>query len=100
MNSTYSLCGRESAVAIDAHAPVAAHQYERIARPLPEIGFVRMKQLVRPLGPVPVSEATVWRWVKAKSFPSPVKLSAGTTAWPVAAVRDWIAKQEGVCHVL
>lgn len=55
---------------------------------LPETGFVRQSQLK---GIIPFSAATLWRKVKAKEFPSPVKLSAGVTAWRVEEVRAWMA---------
>jgi len=42
-------------------------------------------------GVVPVSPATIWRWVKLGEFPAPVKLGAQTTAWPVEAVDEWLA---------
>ncbi|UUZ55061.1 AlpA family phage regulatory protein [Massilia sp. H-1] len=32
-------------------------------------------------GRYPVSRATLWRWVAAGTFPKPVKLSPGVTAW-------------------
>ena len=42
-------------------------------------------------GVVPVSPATIWRWVKLGEFPAPVKLGAQTTAWPVEVVDEWLA---------
>lgn len=38
---------------------------------------------------VPISPATLWRWVKAKKFPAPIKLSVGVTAWRVSDVEAW-----------
>jgi predicted DNA-binding transcriptional regulator AlpA len=83
---------------------------------LPETGYIRQAQLIgeapvsleqarknklagtgprRPRSGVaaiiPWSSATLWRKVKARQFPAPVKLSEGVTAWPVEAVRDWMA---------
>lgn len=62
--------------------------------PLPETGYLRQAQLVgRPgktQGILPFSAATLWRKVRDKSFPAPVKLSENITAWPVEAVRDWM----------
>ncbi len=55
---------------------------------LPAIGFVRQGQLIPSI--VPFSSATLWRKVKAGTFPAPVKLSARVTAWRVEDVRDWI----------
>lgn len=63
---------------------------------LPDSAYVRLCQLVRnpkkpgiPV-PLPFSASTVWRKVHEGSFPSPVKLSAGVTAWPVGAIRNWL----------
>jgi predicted DNA-binding transcriptional regulator AlpA len=30
---------------------------------------------------IPISPATIWRWVRAGRFPKPVKLGPGVTAW-------------------
>ena len=63
---------------------------------LPDSGFIRASHLVRdikhPNRPVPlqISMATLWRYVAAGSFPQPVKLSAGITAWRVGEVRAWM----------
>lgn len=62
---------------------------------LPATGFLRQSQLVgnkdkgiMPL--IPFSATTLWRKVKAKQFPEPVKLSENVTAWRVEDVRAWI----------
>lgn len=52
-----------------------------------EYGFLRAADIVPKL--VPVSRATLWRWVKSNSFPAPVRLSKNVTAWRVADVRRW-----------
>ena len=63
---------------------------------LPAFGYVRLAQLIpdptqkdRP-GVVPVSGATIWRWVKSGQFPPPVKLSDRVTAWRVDDIKKWI----------
>lgn len=55
---------------------------------LPATGFVRQAQLVPHI--VPFSAATLWRMVRAGTFPQPVKLSARCTAWRCEDVRSWI----------
>ncbi|MGH8529339.1 MAG: helix-turn-helix transcriptional regulator [Nevskiales bacterium] len=55
---------------------------------LPSTGYVRQSQLVPHI--VPFSGATLWRMVKAGSFPKPVKLSERVTAWAVDDVRAWM----------
>ena len=59
---------------------------------LPDTGFLRQRQV---LAFVPISKSTLWRQVRARSFPSPVKLSAGVTAWRAEDVRRWITEQGG-----
>jgi len=59
---------------------------------LPDTGFLRQRQV---LAFVPISKSTLWRHVRARSFPSPVKLSAGITAWRAEDVRRWITEQGG-----
>jgi predicted DNA-binding transcriptional regulator AlpA len=57
---------------------------------LPDTGFLRQRQV---LAFVPISKSTLWRQVRARSFPSPVKLSARVTAWRAEDVRRWITEQ-------
>lgn len=69
---------------------------ERKARqPVPfdqrsDVSLIRANDLVPILG---FSPATLWRRVKAGTFPAPVKLSERVTAWLVKDVREWIAGQ-------
>lgn len=67
---------------------------------LPLTGFVRQRELLgdpkaeTPIPAViPVSPATLWRWVRAGRFPAPVKLGENTTAFRVEDVRAWIEQQ-------
>ncbi|WP_082954368.1 helix-turn-helix transcriptional regulator [Acidihalobacter prosperus] len=63
---------------------------------LEESAFLREKQLVGDIqknciGLLPFSRATLWRHVKAGTFPQPVKLSEKTTAWPTIEIKKWMA---------
>lgn len=66
---------------------------------LPDSAFIREAQLVqspkRPStpAPLPFSAPTLWRKVKAGTFPKPSKLSERVTAWNVGAVRAWMTAQ-------
>lgn len=60
---------------------------------LPSEGYVRLPQL---LAVVPFSRATLWRKVKSRDFPAPVKLSERITAWRVEDVREWIGSPHTV----
>jgi prophage regulatory protein len=63
---------------------------------LPDSAFIREAQLVqspkRPDSPAPLpfSAPTLWRKVKAGTFPKPHRLSERVTAWKVGDVRAWI----------
>jgi len=60
------------------------------ATSLPETGFVRLKQILAPAGPIPVSKSTWWAGVKDGRYPQPVKLGRRITAWRVEDIRDLI----------
>ena len=66
---------------------------------LPDSAFIREARLVqspkRPdcPAPLPFSGPTLWRKVKAGTFPKPLKLSERITAWKVGDVRSWIKTQ-------
>lgn len=60
---------------------------QALADSIPPSGYLRVSQIVRIL---PLSRSTVWRKVRAGTFPRPVKLSDNVTAWPVTDLRAWI----------
>lgn len=49
--------------------------------------FIRQKQLLLHL---PFSAPTLWRKVKAGTFPKPIKLSDNITAWKLEDINAWI----------
>lgn len=66
---------------------------------LADSAFIREAQLIqspkrpgRP-APLPFSAPTLWRKVKAGTFPKPVKLSERVTCWKVGEVRAWMLAQ-------
>jgi prophage regulatory protein len=44
-------------------------------------------------GRLPVSPATLWRWVSQSKFPAPFKLGPNTTVWDLDQVDAFVAKQ-------
>jgi len=44
-------------------------------------------------GRLPVSPATLWRWVKEGTFPAPFKLGPNTTVWDLDRVEAHLAEQ-------
>lgn len=60
--------------------------------------FIRISELAsvpgrngRPArhGRLPVSCATIWRWVKLGEFPQPVRLGPQVTAWRMHDIEQW-----------
>lgn len=56
----------------------------------PQEGFVRLKQILAPAGPIPVSPSTWWQGVKDGRFPKPQKLGARVTVWRAEDIRTLI----------
>ena len=52
----------------------------------PPTQFYRLSHLKQRLG---VSGSSIWAWVKAGTFPRPIKLSENCTAWSAADVDEW-----------
>jgi prophage regulatory protein len=74
------------------------NQWRRIMQPniaLPETGFVRLKSILAPDGPIPVSKSTWWQGVKDGRFPKPQKLGARVTVWRVEDIRALIENGAG-----
>jgi len=53
----------------------------------PKEGFVRLKSIIAPVGPIPVGKSTWWAGVKDGRYPQPVKLGPRITAWRVEDIR-------------
>jgi prophage regulatory protein len=46
-------------------------------------------------GLLPVSPATIWRWVRDGKFPQPFKIGVRTTVWNYDEIQAYIARQAG-----
>lgn len=53
-------------------------------------GFVRIKNIIAPHGPIPASKSTWWAGVRTGRFPKPVRLGPRVTAWRVQDIRNLI----------
>ncbi|MEQ1870681.1 MAG: AlpA family phage regulatory protein [Vicinamibacterales bacterium] len=51
---------------------------------LPEVGFVRLPQILRVL---PIGKSTWWAGVRIGKFPAPIKLGARVSVWRVQDIR-------------
>ena len=59
---------------------------------LPETGFVRLRAILGPQGPIPISKSTWWAGVRSGRYPRPIKLGPRLTAWRVEDIRALIEK--------
>ena len=57
---------------------------------LPETGFLRLRAILAPAGPIPVSKSTWWQGIKDGRFPKPLKLGRRVTVWRVEDIRRLI----------
>lgn len=62
-----------------------SNQYE-----LPQTGFLRLRAILAPAGPIPVSKSTWWQGIKDGRFPKPIKLGKRVTVWRVEDIRRLI----------
>jgi predicted DNA-binding transcriptional regulator AlpA len=53
-------------------------------------GFLRLKEIISPFGPVPVKKSTWWLWVKAGKAPAPIKLGCRITVWRTADIEAFL----------
>jgi prophage regulatory protein len=61
---------------------------------LPDTGFVRLRRILAPIGPIPVSKSTWWAGIRDGRFPRGVKIGR-ITAWRVEDIRELIAQLGG-----
>lgn len=52
-----------------------------------------MLRLPAVLDRVGVHEATLYRWMREKKFPAPVRLGANSVAWREHDVDEWLASR-------
>ena len=62
---------------------------------IPETGFLRIKQILAPRGPIPVPKSTWWAGVKDGRFPQPMKLGKRVTVWRAEDIRALIENGTG-----
>ena len=58
----------------------------------PQSGFLRLKDVLAPNGPIPVSKSTWWAGVKSGRYPKPVKLGPRITARRIEDIRALIGR--------
>lgn len=54
----------------------------------PKTGLVRLRQILAPVGPIPVSRSAFWAGVKVGIYPAPIKLSRRVTCWRAEEIQN------------
>lgn len=55
--------------------------------------FINNDKLIRlsdVLKIVPISRSTLWRWVKLRNFPEPIRLGKGVTVWRAIDIDNYV----------
>lgn len=60
----------------------------------PSTGYVRLKSIIAPEGPLPISRSGFWAGVREGKFPRPRKLSPRITVWKAADITALIERIE------
>jgi prophage regulatory protein len=55
-------------------------------------GFVRLRSILAPTGPLPISRSSWWAGVASGRYPKPVKLGPRITAWRTEDIRKLIER--------
>lgn len=63
---------------------------EKLHPPVPLTGLLRLRDIIAPGGPIPVSKSTWWTGVRDGRFPEPVKLGPRITVWRAEDIHDLI----------
>ena len=56
---------------------------------LPDEALIRLSLLLA-CSLIPFSTSTLWRRVRARTFPRPMRISSQVTAWRVGDIRKWL----------
>lgn len=55
-------------------------------------GYLRLRAILAPEGPIPISKSTWWAGVKSGRYPKPHKLGPRITAWRVDDIQRLISE--------
>ncbi len=58
---------------------------------MPDAGYVSVKVCARLFD---IGVASIWRWVKAGTFPAPKQIGGNTTRWNVGEVRAFMKRTQ------
>lgn len=54
--------------------------------------LLRLPEIIRPYGPIPVARSTWWAGIKSGRYPKPIKLGARAVAWRASDIAELVNK--------
>lgn len=67
---------------------------------IPRTGYLRLSQIIRPGGPLPISKSAWFNAVREKRAPAPVALGPRTSAWRARDIIEYLENiEKGAGHV-
>ena len=72
----------------------ALDKFKQLKSEMPHAAYVRQAFLIP--GVIPLSPATLWRWVASENFPKPVKIGPRVTAWRIDDIIKWLTSKQPV----
>ena len=63
--------------------------------PAPPLRMLRFPDVIERSG---LSRTTIWRRVRAKTFPAPVQLGANSIGWPESVITEWVESRPVVAY--
>ena len=73
---------------------IAGDQAKTAAAEFPATGLVRLKSIIGPGGPIPISTSSWWAGVRSGRYPPAIKLGPRTSAWKARDIINLIEKIE------
>lgn len=67
------------------------YREDRLLNQTEGTGFLRLRDIIGPTGPIPVSKSTWWQGVKDGRYPKSLKLGPRITVWRAEEIRALIA---------
>lgn len=61
----------------------------------PDNGLVRLRDILAPYGPIPISKSSWWLGVRDGRLPQPVKIGRRITCWRASDINALIAGERG-----
>jgi predicted DNA-binding transcriptional regulator AlpA len=70
-----------------------------MSKHLTVVGVLRLRQILGPTGPIPISASSWWAGVKKGIYPQPIKLGPRMTAWRASDIEALVQRGIPACEM-